>query len=98
MNAPTAPANSSKSACPSSTTGEFQARQTNQLATMIPSATSPKSPFGFCFFQKLGTVAASEIPKASMAGPHVHGRICGPMSTARAKLATRKMAEIAGTR
>jgi hypothetical protein len=38
-----------------------------------------------------------ETPSASIAGPQVHGRVCGPITTARIKVATRKIAEIAGT-
>jgi hypothetical protein len=93
---PTHPASNSKSASPSSGTGEAQARQPNQAATSAQKALSPRPSGGRSFLQNTGSAAETDIPSASKAGPQVHARVCGPMTTARTKAATKKMDETMG--
>ena len=42
------------------------------------------------FFQNPGSAADTEIPSANIAGPQVHGRVCGPTTTASTSAMTRK--------
>ena len=97
MKLPTAPASNNRSASPSSATGEIHARHANQAAVTVPRATSPKSAVRRPFRQNTGSAAVTAKPSASIAGPQVQGRVCGPMTTARTNAATRKMAVTAGT-
>ena len=97
MKEPTAPASNNRSASPSSATGEIHARHANQVVVIAPKAIRPKSAAKRPFRQNTGSAAVTAKPSASIAGPQVQGRVCGPITTARIKAATRKMAETAGT-
>jgi hypothetical protein len=57
---------------------------------------SPKSAGVFSRLQKTGPAAKVASPRASIAGPHVHARVCGPITTAITKAMTRKIDETTG--
>ena len=96
MKAPTAPQSSKRSASASSATGEPHARHANQAAVSAPSPSSFQSGWLLPRRHHAGSAASTESPSAIIAGPQLHGRVCGPINTAKTSDRTRKSEETTG--
>jgi hypothetical protein len=96
INAQTATHSRRVSDCPYSATGETQARHANHPAVRVAKPIVPKSPKALPRFQITGRAARTATPSGSIAGPHDHDRVCGPIRTARTNERTRKMDVIGG--
>jgi hypothetical protein len=94
INEATVEQSNSRSVFPSSWTGDITAPNANQPATTVPSAIIPKWCEAFLRIQMTGNEASIEILNATMAGPQVQSRVCGPIKTANAMATTRKTDEM----